>query len=296
MTGEEKIPTYNPFDKVSDRKDLGKSSFDPFKLLKDSEINLNKVIEHPPVAISMGEYDYRGHSYPLPFGSYGDISCIVGASKSKKTFFKSALIAGYIGGHAINYFSNISGHYSANKWIIDIDTEQSEYHSQRTFKRVQYMTGIKHDKYRCFSLRKYTPKERIKFIEWLLYESPYSKNIGLVSIDGYADLVSDFNNIDQASDLSNKLMKWSSEKNCHITGVLHRNFGTQKPVGHVGSFILKKAETVIFIDSDQNTGFAKVSCEYSRNISFPDIYFSIDENHLPFKITDPVTEQDKPPF
>jgi hypothetical protein len=33
----------------------------------------------------------------------------------------------------------------------------------------------------------------------------------------------------------------------HITGILHKNFGTSKPVGHVGSSVLKKAETVVFM-------------------------------------------------
>ena len=313
---EEEIPLYNPFDKTSDRKGV---KLDYSAIVKNSEIDLGEVIKHPPIAISIGEKPYKGIYYPVPFGSYGDfsclvgasksgktflksaieaaylggnsanyISCIVGASKSKKTFYKSAIMAGYIGGNSINYFSNIKGHNNRQKWIIDIDTEQSKFHSQRTFRRVQEMTGINNPYYRCFYLREYSPPERIKFIEWLLNGSEYSGNIGLVSIDGYADLVTDFNNIDQASDLSGKLMKWSSEQNCHITGVLHRNFGTQKPVGHVGSFILKKAETVVFIESDADTGFVNVKCEYSRNRPFEDINFDIDENALPYSIADPV--------
>lgn len=288
MIGEEETPGYNPFDNAKDKKQVGKNSFDPFKIKESAYIDLDKTISHPPTAISIGTYSYRGNEYPKPFGSYGDISCIVGPSKSKKTFFKSAVIAAYIGGNSINYFGNMVGHESVGKYVIDIDTEQSRFHSQRTFKRVQEMTGIKHELYKGFSLREYTPPERIEFIEWLLNESEYSGNIGLVSIDGYADLVTDFNNIDQASELSNKLMKWSSEQNCHVTGVLHRNFGTQKPVGHVGSFILKKAETVVFVESDQETGFAKVTCEYSRNIPFEDIDFGIDKEHLPYRITDVV--------
>lgn len=288
---EERSPVYNPFDNMTDRKE---ALIDYEAIRLSTEIDLNKSIEHPPVAIGMGEYTYQGNHYPIPFGSYGDISCIVGASKSKKTFFKSAIIAGYIGGTSNNYFSNIQGLKGAGKWIIDIDTEQSRYHSQRTFRRVQYMTGIDNPHYKCFALREYTPPERLKFIDWLINDSPYSDNIGLISIDGYADLVTDFNNIDQASEVSNKLMKWSSDKNCHITGILHRNFGTMKPVGHLGSFILKKAETVVFVDSDKDSGHTKVTCEYSRGLSFEDIYFSINDDHLPYKIDDPVT--DKPQF
>lgn len=289
---EEQAPEYNPFNILADRKKV--DSTDYKAILQATEIDLKQKIEHPPVAIAMGEYTYRNEQYPIPFGSYGDISCIVGASKSKKTFFKSALIAAYIGGDSNLHFSNMYGLNSKGKYIIDIDTEQSKYHSHRTFKRVEYMTGISNPFYKCFYLREYTPPQRMKFIEWLINDSEYADNIGLISIDGYADLVTDFNNIDQASELSNKLMKWSSDKQCHITGVLHRNFGTQKPVGHVGSFILKKAETVIFVDSDLDTGFARVSCEYSRNLPFDDIHFMIDDNHLPTKIDDPIKKESKP--
>jgi hypothetical protein len=236
----------------------------------------------------MGEYEYRGNRYPIPFGSYGDISCIVGASKSQKTFFKSAIVAGYLGGQSTGYFPNIIGLDNSDKWVIDIDTEQSRYHSQRTFRRSEFMTNTLNPKYKCFALREYTPPERVKFIEWLLYESPYSDNIGLVSIDGYSDLVTDFNNIDQASELVNKLMKWSTDKNCHITGILHRNFGTQKPVGHVGSFILKKSETVVFAENFKDDGYTQITCEYSRGLPFEDIYFQINDDHLPFEISCPI--------
>jgi hypothetical protein len=30
-----------------------------------------------PVAISIGSSEYKGTNYPIPFGSYGDFSCIV---------------------------------------------------------------------------------------------------------------------------------------------------------------------------------------------------------------------------
>lgn len=287
MIDEEQIPVYNPFDNPKHRKEA-ESKPDFSKVMEQSEVDLRKAIDHPPVAISMGEYLYQGQHYPIPFGSYGDISCIVGASKSKKTFFKSAIVAGYIGGQSDKYFPSMKGLENEGKWIIDIDTEQSKYHAQRTFRRAEYMTGVLNANYKCFALREYTPPERLKFIEWLLYESPYANNIGLVSIDGYADLVTDFNNIDQASDLSNKLMKWSSDKMCHITGILHRNYGTQKPVGHVGSFILKKAETVVFIDNDKDAGYTKVTCEYSRGLPFEDVYFEVNDDHLPRQIACPI--------
>ena len=65
-------------------------------------VDVNKKIERQPIAISIGESTYKQSRYPIPFGSYGDFSCMVGSSKAKKTFLKSAIIAGYIGGRS-NY-------------------------------------------------------------------------------------------------------------------------------------------------------------------------------------------------
>jgi hypothetical protein len=44
-----------------------------------------------------------------------------------------------------------------------------------------------------------------------------------------------------------------------------KNFGTSKPVGHVGSSVLKKAETV-FIEKEDNVSIVK--CEYLRIYAF----------------------------
>jgi len=256
------------------------SKIDCLAIFNNSFVDVNKTIQRQPVCISIGESTYRQMIYPIPFGSYGDYSCIVGSSKSKKTFLKSALLAGYIGGQANNHFSDIKGHDSQNKYIIDIDTEQSRYHSQRVFKRVVEMVGANSKFYKPFSLREYSPNERMEFIDWIFNESEYKGNIGLVSIDGYADLINDFNNLEQSLELSEKLLKWSSKNNCHITGILHKNFGSAKPVGHIGSTILKKAETVVFVENEDE--YTSVSCKYSRNIPFNDFNFTIKDDWLPY--------------
>jgi len=116
----------------------------------------------------------------------------------------------------------------------------------------------------------------LQFIDWVVFESEFKDNIGLMLIDGYADLVTDFNNLEMATGLTEKLLQWTSKGKMHCTGILHKNFGTSKPVGHVGSSVLKKAETVVFIERNENETIVK--CEYSRNQPFNDIVFTVDEN------------------
>lgn len=296
MLHEEAPPLYNPWSGDTD----GGNVNDFNSMHSATEIDLGEVLERPPIAISIGSHQFKGRNYPTPFGSYGDFSCIVGASKSKKTFFKSAIVAGYANSQhfQLNHFIDFEGHNSEGKWIIDIDTEQSKWDAQNVFRRVAEMTPDREIKYKCFYLREYSPTERLEFINWLLTESPYVGNIGLVSIDGYADLVNNFNDVDEANELVTKLLRWSSVQQCHITGILHRNFQSQKPVGHVGSFILKKAETVAFVEPYGESGFTLVKAEYTRKMPFDDIVFEVNSNGLPVNVENAVKEiyaqKDKP--
>ena len=246
------------------------------EIYKESLIDPAEQIIQQPIALSIGESLYKGKYYPIPFGSYGDFSCIVGASKSQKTFFKSMIEAAYIGGQSNIHNPSIKGHNAENKVIVSFDTEQSRFHTQRVQRRVLDLVGSTCDLYKTFSLRSYAPNERLQFIDWVVFESEFKDNIGLMSIDGYVDLVTDFNNLEMATGLTEKLLQWTSKGKMHCTGILHKNFGTSKPVGHVGSSVLKKAETVVFIERNENETIVK--CEYSRNQPFNDIVFTVDDN------------------
>jgi hypothetical protein len=270
---------FEPIKIETESIEVGKTNF--LDIEKESFIDPSIELKPQPIALSLGETLYKGNYYPTPIGSYGDFSCIVGASKSRKTFVKSLLVAGYLGGNSSN-FSKIQGHQNADKIVLEFDTEQSHFHTQRVTRRVIEMVGVNDSRYKTYSLRQYDPKTRFEFIDYMLYESEFRNNIGLVSIDGFVDLVTDFNSLEQSTQLTEKLLQWTSKVNCHITGILHKNFGTSKPVGHVGSSVLKKAETVMFIEKENE--LTKVVCEYSRNIPFDEFYFEVDENWLP-KVT-----------
>lgn len=245
-------------------------------------IDVSVQIKRPPVAIGIGQYEYKGNSYPIPFGSYGDFSCIVGASKSMKTFLKSAIVAGYIGGQAQNYFPSVQGFETEGKFIIDIDTEQSTYHTQRTARRVCEMVGSNSEFYVPFSLREYDASTRLEFIEYIYNESQWRDRIGLVSIDGAADLMDNVNDLELSNIIVGKMLKWTKQSNSHLITILHRNHGTQKPTGHLGSAITKKAETVAFVTKDDDT--VKVTPEYTRNYPFETFEFALDDDFLPYEM------------
>ena len=254
------------------------TNFNPQDAISSLYVDPLKKIIQQPIALSAG---YKFNEF-VPLVTYGNFACIVGASKSMKSFFKSALLACYIGGQSQNYFSEIKGHNSEDKFILDLDTEQSEYHCQKASQRVLKMVGINYEKYKMFALRSLEPKERVQFLDYLFNESEYKGKIGLCSIDGVADLIENVNDLDKSNYITQKLMKISADHNAALLTVLHRNFESDKPTGHLGSAVLKKAESTIFVDKDNDV--VTVKPKYTRNIPFDGFTFGLNDNQLPTQL------------
>lgn len=282
FTDDDKFDNYSP----SSVEIYEKKRVNFHNIYESSFVDVKKKIDHPPVAVSMGTHSYNGRQFPVPFGTYGNFSCIVGASKSKKTFLKSLIMASYIGGNSSQYAGRIKSHREREMFVIDLDTEQSTWHAQNVFKRTMRMVGCEdYEFYKPFALRPYDPKERLEFIEWLIYESDMRDNIGLVGIDGLADLVDDFNDLKESQKAIQKVMKWTDDKQFHLTTILHSNYGSAKAVGHIGSSMLKKAETVCSVVNTDDF----VTATFTHTRGFPIESFTYDvqkETGLPFIIGD----------
>ena len=249
-------------------------------------IDINKKIEHPPVAISFKTKEVSTKdglkSFPNAIGTYGNFSFVQAPPKSMKTFFVSLLGSAFC--NPKGKFTRGMDSFRDKKHFVHFDTEQGEWHAQRVFKRIQWMNkGLSLDFYHTFALRKISYRSRIDFIEYYLEcMREEGKEIGLVVIDGVADLVSDANNLEESSAIVQKIMAWTTIYNCHIVTVIHSNNGSDKPTGHLGSFLEKKAETQIQLSRDENKlGAITVSCKRSRNTPFEQFDFKLDEEGLP---------------
>jgi hypothetical protein len=163
---------------------------------------------------------------------------------------------------------------------LHIDTEQGHFHAQQVFRRVFDMHGG--DDYGCYqtyALRTIGYKTRIEFIEHMLEKN---ETVGLMIIDGIADLCSDVNNLEESNNVVQKVMEWSAKFNCHIITVIHSNFGSDKPTGHLGSFLEKKAETQIALESNTvNKDWITVKCKRSRGYPFENFSFKVNQYGLP---------------
>ena len=249
----------------------------------DCKVDPKESIDYPPVALSLGETllktKNKDYLLPIPIGTYGNFSFIQAPPKTKKTFLVSLLASVYLGAKN-NFGGGLRGHRE-NKDLIHFDTEMSKWHAQKVFKRVLDMNTVDYSKnYYTFGLRSIGYKERIQFIEYCLEHKV--ENAGLLILDGIADLVSDVNNLEESNACVQKLMEWSAKYNIHIMCVIHSNFGSDKPTGHLGSFLEKKSECQIQLQANTvNKDWITVKCKRSRGYSFETFSFKVNEIGLP---------------
>ena len=252
---------------------------------KDCFVDTTEIISYPPVALSLGEHTINTKTglktYPIPIGTYGNFSFVQAPPKTKKTFFISLLASVYLSGKN-RFGGDIQGH-KEDRCLIHFDTEQGKWHSQRVFKRVLDMNDGKDvGCYHTFGLRTVGYKTRLGFIEYYLKYKIEKGKVGLVVIDGIADLVSDVNNLEESNKVVQKIMEWSAKFDCHIITVIHSNFGSSKPTGHLGSLLEKKCESQIELELNTvHTEQVTVKCKRSRGYSFETFSFKINDIGLP---------------
>lgn len=269
--GEEQAPAI-PDDALFDYDNATDDDIDEMKALLESlEVDSTKEIEEPEKAITLhfGTDEYI-------FGTLGNFSLIQGKAKSRKSYFLSALMAAAISDH--NVCGHIRGHV-ADKVNIYIDTEQGDWHASKAKNRIQTMAGldprINHANFKHYRFRGLlTNKERLKLTDYVMQSFD---NIGFVVIDGVVDLASKgVNDEEEATAIASKLLQWTSEKNCHISCVLHENKNDKNAKGHLGSYLVQKAEsTAALAKSETTPGASDIVAEYTRNKEFPSMEMTI---------------------
>lgn len=243
-----------------------------WEYIEQAQITFDCPINKPPAIMSLIECDKN-----VPIFTKGNFSLFKGQAKSRKTFGLSMIAA------SLGYNQKIYDKFLPNmptQTTLFIDTEQSDYHVYRFVSSVVNVSGFdgQHPNFRAVALRKYETSMRLKLVEFLIYNSV---NLGYVIIDGIRDLITDINSQEEAKMISDKLLKWTKEKNIHISVVLHENKEGGKARGHIGTELVNKAETVIrFEKNTQDKRQSIISPEDTRGEEFEPIYFEIDQNEF----------------
>lgn len=214
--------------------------------------------------------------YGSVIASEGNISAIVGAAKSKKTFLCTALVGALLRSPGTACFGIAPSPKTTVLWV---DTEQSANHVLKVIQRIHRMAGVDDtapfDRLQTLTLREVEPKERFNILRAAIaYYHPR-----LVVVDGISDLMYNSNCIEESDAVVGEFMALSTEYRCHIMSVLHTNPNSDKARGHIGSTLQRKVETMIYVRKVGERSV--VEPQYCRNEEFAPFAFHITESGLP---------------
>lgn len=141
--------------------------------------------------------------------------------------------------------------------IVYIDTEQSDFHVSLMMGRIKEMVDeYKMDNLRMYAFDTVSTSKRFEYVETIVNEL---EEVGLVIIDGIADLVKTVNDEIIACDMADTLRRWASINDVAIGYVLHQNpSDNSKMKGHLGTVLTNKSETVIQITSSKENEAVKI--------------------------------------
>ncbi|PKG44053.1 AAA family ATPase [Psychroflexus sp. MES1-P1E] len=242
------------------------------------EVKATDVIKPPQIAWEQVVKESRSI-----LGTLGNFSLIIGKAKSRKSFFINIAVSAVLNNDIL--LSQFRGALPQDKRkVIYFDTEQGKYHVQLALKRICKQIRVDIPEDLVYYLRSEKPSERLKIIEDIIYNT---ENLGFVVIDGIKDLVTSINDEGEATMIASKLLKWTEEKNIHITTVLHQNKSDNNARGHIGTELINKAETVLAVSkNEQDKDISIVEAQQCRNREPEPFAFEINEDGLPVIVED----------
>lgn len=257
---------------------------------KKTDIELNDIlhrsfidptipIDKPPVILEINHGNNNFHDFKRLL-TLGNLSTFTGKGKSKKTFLTSIVLATMAKNNVIQH--KFLGHLPENKrTVLHFDTEQGEYDSYLVAKRIHDISGNYMPNMLSFNLREYDPYDRIDIISNAI--TTFKDTLGFVMIDGVADLVMDFNDVNESNKVVTLLMEWTKKFNIHISTIIHQNKNDNFATGHLGSALIKKAEVVISVEKDETYPiYSDVLCQNIRGaMEFEKFSFFINDKGLP---------------
>lgn len=233
------------------------------KLIQSIIINPDADISEPPTAISINE---------RPACTLGNFSIVKGKKKSTKTFLIGAIAAAAISGKC--NIRVITGSMPPNSMVHIFDTEQSQFHATRSVRRIVRQANSKN--FTAYGLRPFKTTIRVEIITRVI-----SKLItpAFIIIDGLRDLMAKgINDEAEATEVTEMLLGWTGNKNCHILLALHENKNDTNARGHIGTESTNKAESIIRVEKKGNLIEVTGEC---RDIDFEPFQYMINEDGLP---------------
>jgi len=182
-------------------------------------------------------------------GTSQSFVCFQGLPKAgKSTFITSAIASAFthwdIFGMKINFPKE-------RKRICYIDTESSDFDYYRVLERIrsQIICDPLPHNFDSFLFREDSPQDIQSMIEIYLQEN---KDCSVLVVDGILDLIADFNSVEQSFYLVQWLKKITKQHDLLILCVLHLGKKDQNSIGHIGSYLDRKSQSVLKIEKNKD--------------------------------------------
>lgn len=244
MNEEQKLPPLPTPDEVAIQQD----TYDPIaEELAQYWLDPTKDYPEPHFL-----FEYNG----VGFSPLGGIQAISGQKKNGKTFVLAQLMAAALGSGTDNvehYLNGLHTRPDTIEWlghqpkVLYCDTEMEQLNTAKVLRRVHWLCGwdmnAHNDRFFVLWLRevpkanKHTQNDE----RWRLIKNAIEKTEpDIVFIDGLRDLVNDFNDNTESSEIVGEMMSLASQRNICIWSVLHMNPRPQnddesKMRGHLGT-------------------------------------------------------------
>ena len=212
----------------------------------------------------------------VPFSALGGIQALTGQKKNGKTFVISMLIATCLAPDSPRVHDNLPGltvpqrtldklgHLPRVLWV---DTEMEKLNSAKVLRRVHWLIdhpmNVPHERFNVLWMRTVegTDQEPAYRKRWRLIRSAIDiLQPDIVFIDGVRDIIGDFNDNAQSSQLVQELMALAEKNGICIWNVLHMNprpgnDDESKMRGHLGTELGNKVtDTLASVKSKTTSG------------------------------------------
>lgn len=254
---------------------------------EQEEVNIDDLVRE----VLANRYD---HTAPLPetpeylihVGGKGlvlpgaSVIGIYGQPKSRKSSLMAMIAAACISEE--KKFENIESNIDGS--VVWFDTEQSDTEVQYFQNNVIAMSGLTDDeeikdRYHVFKIRPYDEEQRLQIVDRMLTAPNIIDNIGLIVLDGLADLIYNVNEIEASKKLVTRLTYWADHLKVPLILALHTNKDGKDATGALGGFVNKKASYTIKCEPEYENGPSQVRPYFTRNgQNFTPFLISNDED------------------
>ena len=230
----------------------------------------------------------------VPFAPLGGIHGLTGKPGHGKTMTFTQLMVAIMRGDFYNLHSLLRERClrsGREPKVLYVDTEMEKGNTQlvmmRVYQEMGWEKGSVHSQFRILWLREVLLAED----RWrMTLRAIYEMRPDVVFLDGLIDVIGDFNDNRACQLLIYQCMAVASHYHISLWCLLHENPGSDKMVGHAGSFLERKATDILRTKKDKSGARATFSVSQAKNRArdFEDWIFHIedDANHYGHPVMD----------